>query len=176
MNAESTQGYFCVSVVRVWKASTMRRRWSCWRRLRAAWSWWCATHPKSWRRWRLASRSSALPDAASSSSSSFSNSNNTTSTLNRTTQRRWGFSLLLGPQHTDSRGRCSYWGRTVIVFLFIVQHGLLRLPRKRGEWMFPLSSRGQHNCRDRTVTVRYCAAGGAKVTKKIYLMTINWLK
>ncbi|XP_032710580.1 protein lin-7 homolog A isoform X2 [Lontra canadensis] len=64
---------------RAWKGSTTRKRWSCSRLLKTASSWWSATPPKSWKKWRRASRSSARPGAGSSSSCSFSSSNSSSS-------------------------------------------------------------------------------------------------
>lgn len=83
---------------RVWKESTMRRQWSCWRQPRTVWSWWCVTPPRCWRRWRLALRSSGQPGAASSSNCS-SSSSSSSKPHSKTTCRRWEDSLFFPKVH-----------------------------------------------------------------------------
>lgn len=71
----------------------MRRQWSCWRRPRTAWSWWCATRPRCWRRWRLASRNWEQPGAGNSSNCS-SSSSNSSKLHSKIICRRWEDSLF----------------------------------------------------------------------------------
>lgn len=77
---------------RAWKGSTTRRQWSCWRRLRTASSWWCATLPRCWRRWRLVSKNWEQRGAGNSSNCSFSSSNSS-KLHSKITCRRWEYSL-----------------------------------------------------------------------------------
>lgn len=77
---------------RAWKGSTTRRQWSCWRQLRTASSWWCATLPRCWRRWRLVSKNWEQRGAGNSSNCSFSNSNSS-KLHSKITCRRWEYSL-----------------------------------------------------------------------------------
>lgn len=77
---------------RALKGSTTRRQWSSWRRPRTASSWWYATLPRCWRRWRLASKNWEQHDAGNSSNCSFSSSNSS-KIHSKITCRRWEYSL-----------------------------------------------------------------------------------
>lgn len=84
----------------------MRRQWSCWRRPRTAWSWWCATRPRCWRRWRLDSRNWEQPGAGNSSNCS-SSSSNSSKLHSKIICRRWEDSLFFPKGHWQHPTRAS---------------------------------------------------------------------